>query len=404
MRIAYIAPYQGLGLVKSRPSLRNFSLGGRMKIELIAELLQTTSHTIEILSQGEVIERQLKFYPAFREPEPFHADIPSYYSSAFPVRFLSGFWSSHSALRLFKARHRVSPFDAVLIYNLKPPQVACADYAIRRLGLPVILEYEDDHFLGVAESGGSRFTSKFHLSGARRLLSSLSGCVAVSPSLLTQVPERVPKLLLLGVVGDAVLKATEQTRNERRNWVVFSGTHSWAQGLEQLVKAWGVANLPGWELHIAGHGHLTATLHKLAENNPSIVFHGLLNREDNARLLTASRLAVVPYDASQTRGFPFKTIECLAAGLHVITTPLGTLAPEMEAGITYIKDNAPDTISACLKKVIAERRYERTSGEATMRTYGPEAVARLLDTFLGRVMAFGAKNNCQPMQPVAAIR
>src|SRR6266436_9708753 len=114
MRIAYIAPYQGLGLVKDRPTLRNISLGGRMKIELIAELLQTTSHTIEILSQGEVIERELKFYPGFQEPEPFHPNIPIYYSSAFPVRFLNGFSSSLSTLRIFKTRHRVSPYDVVV--------------------------------------------------------------------------------------------------------------------------------------------------------------------------------------------------------------------------------------------------------------------------------------------------
>jgi len=403
MRIAYIAPYQGLGLVKSRPSLGNFSLGGRVKIELIAELLQTSSHTIEILSQGEVIERRLKFYPAFREPEPFHTDIPVHYASAFPVTFLNGS-SSMSLLHIFKARHRVAPFDVVMIYNLKPPQVTCANYAIRRLGLPVILEYEDDQFIEMAAMGGTRFTGRFYLSGAKRLLGSLSGCVAVSPYLLSQVPDNVPKLLLLGVVSEAIRKATEQGKNGRQNWVVFSGTHSWAQGLEQLIKAWGIATLPGWELHIAGHGHLTATLHKLAENDASIVFHGMLDRDENARLLTASRIAVVPYDASQTRGFPFKTIECLAAGLHVITTPLGTLAPEMEAGITYIKDNSSDTISACLKKVIEERRYECTSGEETLKAFGSVAVSRSLDTFLGRVMTFGAKNKCQPMQPVTAIR
>ena len=403
MRIAYIAPYQGPGLVKNRPSLRNFSLGGRIKIELIAELLQTTSHTIEILSQGEVVERQLKFYPAFREPEPFDPNIPVHYASAFPVTFLNGWSSSMSLLRIFKARHRVAPFDVVMIYNLKPPQVACANYAIRRLGLPVILEYEDDQFLEVAESGGSRFTSRFYLSAARRLLGSLSGCVSGSPHLLAQLAGDVPKLLLQGVVGEAILKATKQTNAARRNWVVFSGTHSWAQGIEHLIKAWGTAKLPDWELHIAGHGQLTATLHKLAENNPSIVFHGMLNREENACLLSMSRIAVVPYDVSQTRGYSFKTIECLGAGLHVITTPLGALDPEMEIGITYINDNSPDTISACLKKVISERRYEQTSQLATMETYGPEAVSQSLDTFLRQVMTFRAKTKCRQLRPIAAI-
>jgi hypothetical protein len=401
MRIAYIAPYQGPGLVKSRPTLRNLSLGGRVKIELIAELLQTSSHSIEIFSQGEVIERQFKFYPAFREPEPFHSSIPVSYSSALPVRFVNGLWSSLSTLRRFKARHHASPFDLVLIYNLKPPQVVCADYAIRRLGLPVVLQYEDDQFLEVAELGGSKLTGRFFLSAAKRLLSSVSGCIAVSPSLLSQVPEPVAKLVLLGVVGQAIQRATEETRNSRRNRVVFSGTHSWAQGLEQLIKGWKMAKLSDWELHIAGQGDLTEKLHNLAENDSTIVFHGLLSREENARLLGSGKIGMVPYDVSQTRGFPFKTIECLAAGLHVITTSLGTVDPEMDVGITYINDNLAETICACLKKVITERRYEHTSQQATLNAYGSEAVSRSLDTFLGQVMPFRpATKDLQSLQPV----
>jgi hypothetical protein len=367
-------------------------LGGKIKIELIAELLHRSSHYAEILSQGEVIERQLKLYPAFSEPEPFHPRIPVHYSSAFPVRFLNALWSSLSTLRLFKARHRVSPYDAVIIYNLKPPQVACADYAIKRLGLPVILEYEDDQFLEAAETRGTSFMSRYYLSRASKLLGSLSGCVSGSPALLSQVTGNVPKLVLCGVVGEAILEAARQPGSSRRNWVVFSGTHSKAQGLEQLIEAWKMAKLPDWELHIAGHGAMTATLHDLARNNPSIVFHGLLDRNENARLLGAGKIAVVPYDVSQTQGFSFKTIECLAAGLHVITTrlvALEALEPELKIGITYIDDNAPATIASCLVQVIAGRRYDRTAARATLEKYSPAAVTQTLDTFIKQVMPAG---------------
>lgn len=60
MRIAYIAPYQGPTLLKRHPIIINLSLGAKAKVELIAELLQNRSHTVEILSQGEVVERQNK--------------------------------------------------------------------------------------------------------------------------------------------------------------------------------------------------------------------------------------------------------------------------------------------------------------------------------------------------------
>jgi glycosyltransferase involved in cell wall biosynthesis len=390
MRIAYIAPYQGHTLVSSRPCLGNLSLGGRIKIELIAELLRGRSHTVEILSQGEVIERQLKYYPAFPEPKPFHPEIPVHYASAFPVRFVNGFWSSRSMLRLFKARHRVQPFDAVLIYNLKPPQVACANHAIKRLGLPVILEYEDDQFLGSEDAGGASLTSAYFLSKARKLLTSLSGCVSGSPALLAQVTGNAAKVLMCGVVSEAILEAGRRPASARRNWVVFSGTHSKAQGLEQLIHAWNMAQLPDWELHIAGHGAMTAVLHELAAGNPGIVFHGLLDRVENARMLGSGRIAIVPYDVSATQGFSFKTVECLAAGLHVISTPLAALEgleDALKSGITLMDDNAPATIAGCLERVIGDRHYDRTAQGAAAEIYSPDTIAGSLEALLEAAVA-----------------
>src|SRR5262245_12914165 len=147
MRIAYIAPYQGPGLLKSRPTLLNLGLAANVKMELVAELLQRSSQDIEILSQGEVVERQFRFYPAFHEPKPFDPTIPVFYASVLPVKLVNVLWSTFCTLRLFRRRHRLSPYDVVIIYNLKLPQVICGLYAMRRLGLPVVLEYEDDAFV-----------------------------------------------------------------------------------------------------------------------------------------------------------------------------------------------------------------------------------------------------------------
>jgi len=389
MRIAYIAPYQGPALLKRRPIVRNLSLGGIVKIGLIAELLQRSSHTVEILSQGEVTERHLKFYSCFREPHAVNGNISIYYSSAFPVRFLNGLWSSLSTLRIFKARHRISPFDVVLIYNLKPPQVACANYARRRLGLPVILEYEDEHFSDDASCRESGFTSRFYLAKVKKLLNRVSGCVAVSPHLLAQTPPSVPKLLLRGVVSNEIVSLREQAKGVRRNWIVFSGTHTRSQGLEQLIKAWRMLGLMDWELHIAGQGAMTNTMHNMAESCKTIVFHGLLGREDNARLLKTAKIGIAPFDISQTpdRGFSFKIIEYLAAGLHVVTTPRGFLEPQLETGISYIADNSPDTIAAGLRKVIHDCPYEQKAQQAALQTYGPEAVSKGLNRLIEQAMA-----------------
>ncbi len=389
MRIAYIAHYQGPSLVKNRPSLHNLSLGARVKIELIAELLRKSSHEVEIISQGEVDKYECRFYSSLAETELFHPSIPVYYASALPVKYINGLWSSLRTKQLLKSRHQASPFDLVILYNLKMAHIACARYAMRRLGLPVILEYEDDSFVNIVGEEAKGLKARFHRRRCREAMKSMSGCMAVSPYLLSQLPSSIPKLLLRGVVGEAVIDPNNQPKASRKNWVVFSGTHEGTQGLEQMINAWHMLRLADWELHIAGGGPLTPTLQRLAKNNRSIVFHGFLSQEENARLLCAAKIGMNAQDVTQTLGnvFAFKIIEYLAAGLHVITTPRGALEPELEAGITYIADNTPETIAASLRRIMEKQLYERTAKPAALQWYGPQAISNALSRLIEQVTA-----------------
>jgi hypothetical protein len=72
--------------------------------------------------------------------------------------------------------------------------------------------------------------------------------------------------------------------------------------------------------------------------------------------------------------------------MHVISTPMGTLQPQLETGITYIAHNKPETIASALKQVIENRSYDRTATDAALRAYGPDGVAESLDILLRRVV------------------
>jgi glycosyltransferase involved in cell wall biosynthesis len=368
--------------------VRNLSLAARTKVELIAELLHESSHDLEILSQGEVIESKLRLYPGFREAESFHPKIPVYYASAFPLRFVNGLWSGFNLLRLFKRRHQVSPFDLIMIYDLKLPQVACAHYAIQKLNLPVILEYEDDAFADHWGRPDTNPRTKWQRDAAKKLLNSISGGFGCAPYLLEQISSSVPKLLLRGVVSNYIANANGQASLSKTNRVVFSGTLEGGQGVEQLVTAWKTLALPDWELHIAGVGPIKPALEKIANQTRNIVFHGYLNKENNGALLCTAKIGMNPQDVAHVANtFPFKIIEYLAAGTHVITTPRGTLEPQLDAGITYITDNTSETIGASLKKVITERQYERTARPAALQTYGPDAVTTSLNRLIAESKA-----------------
>ena len=390
MRIAYIAPYQGPGLLKSRPIVLNRSLANTIKLETISETLRASGHEVEVISQGEVIEHRCRIYPAFHEPHPFNANIPIYYASALPVRRLNALWSSLRMLQLFKARHRTSPFDIVIVWNLKHPQIICADYAIRRMRVPVILEYEDedDKFVTIS---GERMRHSFGFFGnASRVLEKFSGCMACSPLLLSQLPSGIPKLLLRGVVGADLVSASEQSKGAKKNWVLFSGTHnSIRYGIPSLITGWEKAGLPDWELHITGDGPDTIANMKLAENTRGVHFHGFVSRQKLLNLMCSARICINPQEISLTPGnvFAFKIIEYLAAGAHVITTPMGTIEKEIGCGITYLPDNKPDTIASILKQVINNRWWERTATQYVIQTYGSAAVSESLELIIQQVIA-----------------
>jgi glycosyltransferase involved in cell wall biosynthesis len=389
MRIAYITPYQGPTVVNRRPIVRNRSVSNKIKIELIARLLHASSHQVEIISHGEVIEHKLKLYRGFWETDVFHASIPIYYVSSLPIKRLNGFWSGTRALQFLKKRHQVRPYDLVIIFNLKPPQVSCATYAIKQAGLPVILQYEDDVFVSVVGQKTDGWVSKYHRYVYKRILNSVSGCMAVSPHLLSQLPSGIPMLLLRGVVGDDVLKASEQMKTRKRNWVVFSGTHIESNGVRELIAGWKIAAFPDWELHITGFGGMTEELRKMAENRQGVIFHGLVSRQELVRLICSAKICINPHAVSQTPGnvFAFKIIEYLAAGAHVVSTPMGTLEPEMERGITYMPDNKAETIAAALKQVIKRRCYERTASEAALQSYGTAAVSESIKRLIQQVLS-----------------
>jgi len=356
-------------------------------MELIAELLRQNRHEITVLSQGAVVEHQAKYYPGLCEPQPFERQTPIFYASALPVAHVNGGWSALQTLRLFRQHHRLSPFDVAIVYNLQFPQALCAAYALRRLEIPVILEYEDDALVDVKGTQQTGWNEGLYQRLARKILTSVSGSICVSPHLATQVPADKPRMLLRGVVSPEIPVASQDTAAPRKNWVVFSGTHFRTKGLEPLLAAWELVKAPDWELHIAGHGEKTVMLEEMARGNKSIVFHGLLNRQENAQLLRTAKIGMNPHDLSAVPGnvFAFKIVEYLAAGNHVITTPMGPLEQEFERGITYIPDNSAQTIAAALQRVIDERHYERIAMVAAHEAYGPAAVAGKLDTLLRQV-------------------
>ena len=122
-------------------------------------------------------------------------------------------------------------------------------------GIPVVLEYEDDALVDVLGQAAVGVRADLDRRMVRFVLKSVSGCIGVSPHLLSEAPMNVPKLLLRGVIGQAIIAAADDGSIPRQNWVVFSGTHSRAKGLAAAS-----GRLARWCLRSAGNFTSPATV------------------------------------------------------------------------------------------------------------------------------------------------
>ena len=188
MRNANIAPYKGLTVLQQRPIVRGLSLSNAVKIELVARLMRSAGHDVEIISLGEIVDSRFRLYPGCRETRPFDPSVPVFYSSSMPIRFLNGFWSSAWMLHYFKAQHRAMPFDLVVIFNLKRPHIACANYAIRAGVSPCCSK---TRMTRSSMSPGAQVRGpieSFHRRSYKQVMDRVAGAIAVSPHLLSQLP------------------------------------------------------------------------------------------------------------------------------------------------------------------------------------------------------------------------
>jgi glycosyltransferase involved in cell wall biosynthesis len=134
-------------------------------------------------------------------------------------------------------------------------------------------------------------------------------------------------------------------------------------------------------LHITGEGEETPALHKLANGQPQIIFHGVVALAELARLMSLAKICVNPHELSHRPGnvFAFKIIEYLAAGAHVISTPMGEVEPELASGITFLPDNTPETIARTLQQVVQTGAWRRTAERAVHDLYRSDVLGAALD-------------------------
>ncbi|WNJ96089.1 glycosyltransferase family 4 protein [Vibrio ruber] len=134
-----------------------------------------------------------------------------------------------------------------------------------------------------------------------------------------------PQQANLVVLPNFAVVAPSPQSEGQQNHVLFLGALIERKGIFDLLQA--LRELPDVVLHVGGGGDVARFQQAVAEYGveKQLVFHGWIDHEKKAQLMAETQLLVLP---SYNEGLPVVILEAMAAGLAVLSTPVGGI-PEV---------------------------------------------------------------------------
>jgi len=395
VRILYVAPYVSEGHLRRHPGFGVVSLAGQRKMELVWEALANGGHEVRVLSSAVPSESRLRWRRSEQEVVSCgpHA-IPIHYPGVLELRPLGGMVNALLAPRLVDELGERANFDVLWLYNTYLFEYRASRGRSARAKTPIVVEVEDLPLARRREWGNLK-----PLLDQRcwaRALQEAAAFTAVNSEILGLLPSERPAALLPGIV-DGGLMARGRARSpaftgQRRRLGYFGGL-SEEKGVGVLLEV--LPRLPGgWELVVCGSGPMAPRFGQAARAQPErLRFLGTVPLETlhlemcgcDATLVPAERISGAPMAV-----FPFKVLEYLSAGTHVVSPPLPLLAG-LDLEFVQRWDGGVETLVQALNG--AERAYREEAPhrlralQVIVERFGTKGVEAALSRLLQQAVA-----------------
>jgi len=191
------------------------------------------------------------------------------------------------------------------------------------------------------------------------------------------------------------------TDGEKKRQIIYAGNVGHAQDLDKVALA--VKSMNGTynlKFVIVGDGDTRKSLEGLVKAESltdSVIFTGILPREEIPRLLSESLVGVAPLKrlANLEYAAPTKAYEYMACGIPFVGCGNGEIAHlAKESGAGVIAENTPEAIAATLSKLLddPEKMEEmgRRGREYVAKHYDRRSVALKLKHYIERMAWTGA--------------
>lgn len=338
MKILYIAPFSTSGFLEFHGDMNTPSLGGSRKISLILEAL-TDKNDVMVLSSAMLCVSSFALRSSWSEVINFShgGRVKIVYPAALKLRPFGGFVNCLRAASIVRKVIVGFDPDAVIVYNTYLFETFAIKELIKHKRLPVCLEVED---MPLARKRGVLNIKPIldHLCW-KFMLKKASTFLAVNQPIFDKLPDNKPKTLLPGVI-DQKLLAQAKTRSlpftNSKRLVGYFGALTAEKGVKVLLEL--VPKLePPWKLVVTGSGPLANEFELVSKKYPECFqFLGCVSEQLMYSTMCRCDCVLIPFEQITDGGqgvFPFKTLEYLVSGAHIIST---VLAGQNELDLSFI--------------------------------------------------------------------
>lgn len=189
-----------------------------------------------------------------------------------------------------------------------------------------------------------------------KIIHSCTGYVLLTEAMADKVrPGAKPYLVIEGQVDSAM---EEQSNSPDNKWsglnCIYAGGLHKKYGIETLVKAFILADVPNSVLHIYGDGDFAPELHQI--KNEHIFYHGVAPNSEVVAAEIASTLLINPRPTTEEfvrYSFPSKNLEYMVSGTPVLTTNLPGMPEEYKDYVYLFEDESVQGMVTKLREVLS---------------------------------------------------
>lgn len=188
-----------------------------------------------------------------------------------------------------------------------------------------------------------------------KIIHNCTGYVLLTEAMAGKVrPGAKPYLVIEGQVDSAMEEQTNCLENKWSglNCIYAGGLHK-KYGIETLVKAFILADVPDSVLHIYGDGDFVSELCQI--KNDHIFYHGIVPNAEVVAAELASTLLINPRPTTEEfvkYSFPSKNMEYMVSGTPVLTTNLPGMPEEYKDYVYIFNDESVKGMARKIREVL----------------------------------------------------